>query len=46
MNCADSLGPSKILESLREFHAEGPVAWKPAGLIERLAAECQTFSQA
>ena len=46
MHYADTLGPAKVLEQLTEFGAEDPVAWKPAALIERLAAEGKRFSQA
>jgi len=35
---ADTVGLKKISEGVREFE------WKPAALLERLAAECKTFS--
>jgi 3-hydroxyacyl-CoA dehydrogenase len=46
MHYGDTLGPVKVLERLTEFGTEDPVAWKPAALIERLAAEGKGFSQA
>ncbi len=46
MHYADTLGPARILESLRQFGAEDPVAWKPAALIETRAATGEPFSGA
>jgi len=46
MHYADSIGPAKVLEKLQEYSKEDPVAWKPAALIERLAAEGKRFSEA
>ncbi|GKY88036.1 3-hydroxyacyl-CoA dehydrogenase NAD-binding domain-containing protein [Sinisalibacter aestuarii] len=46
MHHADTLGASAILARLRSFAEEDPVAWKPAALIERLAAEGKSFAGA
>ncbi|MCB1335925.1 MAG: enoyl-CoA hydratase/isomerase family protein [Maritimibacter sp.] len=46
MHHADTLGPKAVLEALRRFAVEDPVAWKPAALIERLAAEGKSFAEA
>ena len=46
MHYADTIGPEAVLERLRAFGEEDPVAWKPAALIERLAAEGKAFSEA
>ncbi len=43
---ADTLGPKAVLERLKAFAEEDPVAWKPAALIERLAAEGKSFTDA
>jgi 3-hydroxyacyl-CoA dehydrogenase len=43
---ADTLGPKAVLERLNAFAEEDPVAWKPAALIERLAAEGKGFGAA
>lgn len=46
MHYADTLGPQAVLDRLHVFSREDPVAWKPAALIERLAAEGKRFSEA
>ncbi len=46
MHHADVLGPAHVLERLGVLAQDDPVAWKPAALIERLAAEGKRFAQA
>ena len=41
---ADSVGLDAILERLRIFAKDDPVAWKPSLLIEQLAAEKRRFA--
>jgi 3-hydroxyacyl-CoA dehydrogenase len=46
MHHADTLGPAHILERLRAFAAEDPVAWMPADRILRRAADGMGFAGA
>lgn len=46
MHYADTLGSRHVLEKLSQFSKEDPVAWKPAALIVRLAADAKRFSDA
>ena len=41
---ADSVGLDKVLATIRELHARCGEWWKPAPLLEKLAAEGRTFS--
>ncbi|WP_312299736.1 3-hydroxyacyl-CoA dehydrogenase NAD-binding domain-containing protein [Stutzerimonas nitrititolerans] len=41
---ADSVGLDKVLATIRELHARCGDWWKPAPLLEKLAAEGRTFS--
>ncbi|WP_312291385.1 3-hydroxyacyl-CoA dehydrogenase, partial [Stutzerimonas nitrititolerans] len=41
---ADSFGLDKVLATIRELHARCGEWWKPAPLLEKLAAEGRTFS--
>ncbi|HEX7954165.1 MAG TPA: 3-hydroxyacyl-CoA dehydrogenase NAD-binding domain-containing protein [Burkholderiales bacterium] len=40
---ADTVGPDKVLASIRAFHATHGEFWKPAALLEKLAAEGKKF---
>ena len=42
---ADSVGLDRVLDSVRELHAVHGHWWKPAPLLERLAAEGGSFSK-
>jgi 3-hydroxyacyl-CoA dehydrogenase len=42
---ADAIGPKAALDRIREFEREHGPAWKPAALLERLAAENRSFAQ-
>jgi len=42
----DLIGPARVLEGVRAFAREDAYAWRPAGLIERLAAEGGRFADA
>ncbi len=44
MHYAETLGPTKVLDGLRELSAEDPVAWRPGALIEACAAGGVTFA--
>ncbi|WP_312257130.1 3-hydroxyacyl-CoA dehydrogenase NAD-binding domain-containing protein [Stutzerimonas nitrititolerans] len=41
---ADSVGLDRVLATIRELHARCGEWWKPAPLLEKLAAEGRTFS--
>jgi len=41
---ADSVGLAKVLATVKELHARCGDWWKPAPLLEKLAAEGRTFS--
>ncbi|CAM5446237.1 3-hydroxyacyl-CoA dehydrogenase OS=Stutzerimonas stutzeri OX=316 GN=CXK95_07240 PE=3 SV=1 [Stutzerimonas stutzeri] len=41
---ADSVGLAKVLATVKELHARCGDWWKPASLLEKLAAEGRTFS--
>jgi 3-hydroxyacyl-CoA dehydrogenase len=41
---ADTVGLDKVLERVRQFEREHGPAWKPAELLERLAAAGRTFA--
>ena len=41
---ADMVGLDKVLESVKRFHATHGESWKPAALLERLAAEGKKFN--
>jgi 3-hydroxyacyl-CoA dehydrogenase len=41
---ADTVGLDKVLESVKRFHAAHGEFWKPAALLERLAAEGKKFN--
>ncbi len=41
---ADSIGLDKVLASVRRFHEKHGEFWKPAPLLEKLAAEGKTFN--
>ena len=41
---ADTVGLDKVLASIREFHAKHGEFWKPAPLLEKLAAEGKKFN--
>ncbi len=41
---ADTVGLPKVLETMREYHARLGEFWKPAALLEKLAAEGGTFN--
>ncbi|AVS63490.1 3-hydroxyacyl-CoA dehydrogenase [Paracidovorax avenae] len=43
MHYADTVGLPKILADIREFAQEDPLFWKPAPLLEKLAAEGRDF---
>jgi 3-hydroxyacyl-CoA dehydrogenase len=40
---ADTVGLPTVLERVRQFEREHGAAWKPAGLLERLAADGKAF---
>ncbi len=40
---ADAVGLPRVLERVRQFHDEHGERWRPAPLLERLAAEGRTF---
>ena len=42
---ADTLGPGKVLEGLKELSREDPVAWKPSPMIEDCAARGIRFGK-
>jgi 3-hydroxyacyl-CoA dehydrogenase len=42
---ADSLGLSKVLESVRAFEARLGAQWKPAALLARLVADGKSFTR-
>jgi 3-hydroxyacyl-CoA dehydrogenase len=42
---ADTLGFPHVLERIRHYHGTGGHYWRPAGLIERLAAAGSNFEQ-
>ena len=42
---ADTVGPGKVLESVRRFHSVHGEFWRPAPLLEKLAAEGKKFNQ-
>ena len=41
---ADTVGLDKVLESVKRFHAAHGEFWKPAALLEKLAAEGKKFN--
>jgi 3-hydroxyacyl-CoA dehydrogenase len=41
---ADTVGLDKVLESVKRFHAAHGEFWKPAALLEKLAAEGKNFN--
>ena len=41
---ADTVGLDKVLESVRRYHSEQGEFWKPAALLEKLAAEGKKFN--
>ena len=41
---ADTVGLEKVLESVKRFHATHGELWKPAALLEKLAAEGKKFN--
>jgi 3-hydroxyacyl-CoA dehydrogenase len=41
---ADTVGLDTVLASVRSYHARHGAFWKPAGLLERLAAEGRRFN--
>jgi 3-hydroxyacyl-CoA dehydrogenase len=41
---ADTVGLKSVLERVRQFEREHGPAWKPAGLLERLAKENRSFA--
>ena len=41
---ADTVGPSKVYESVKRFHEQHGEFWKPAALLERLAGEGGKFN--
>ena len=41
---ADTVGLDKVLESVRRYHSAHGEFWKPAPLLERLAAEGKKFN--
>ena len=41
---ADTIGPKTVLERLREFQAKHGDAFRPAALLEKIAAEEKTFT--
>ena len=41
---ADTMGLDKVLESVRRYHSEQGEFWKPAALLEKLAAEGKKFN--
>ena len=41
---ADTVGLDKVLASVKRFHATHGEFWKPAALLEKLAAEGKTFN--
>ena len=41
---ADTVGLDKVLEAVKRFHASHGEFWKPAALLERLAAEGRRFN--
>ena len=41
---ADMVGLDKVLESVKRFHAAHGEYWKPAKLLEKLAAEGKKFN--
>jgi 3-hydroxyacyl-CoA dehydrogenase len=41
---ADHVGLDRVLARVREFHLKHGILWKPAPLLERLAAEGKTFA--
>lgn len=43
---ADQQGLPQVLATIRRFHAEHGELWRPAPLLERLAAQGQSFAQA
>ena len=44
MFCADTVGLDKVLEAVQRFHATHGEFWKPAALLEKLAAEGKKFN--
>jgi 3-hydroxyacyl-CoA dehydrogenase len=42
---ADTVGLDKVLESVRRYHSAHGEFWKPAALLEKLAAEGKKFNQ-
>ena len=46
MHYADTLGVPHVLDRLAAFAEEDPVAWTPAALVTRLAAEGKGFADA
>ena len=46
MHFADAIGPEKVLDKLKTYHAEHGDDFKPASLLERLAAEHKKFADA
>jgi 3-hydroxyacyl-CoA dehydrogenase len=41
---ADTVGLPKVLETMREYHSRLGEFWKPAALLEKLAAEGGRFN--
>jgi len=41
---ADTIGPKTVLERLREFQAKHGDAFRPAALLEKIAAEEKRFT--